>query len=96
MQNTGLDCRQCHALGNQPPTGDAKTLLAPGINLMLTQERMRYDFYQKWALDPPRFDIGTRMPKLAVDGKTTKVRQILDGDAAKQFDAIWEFLKAVE
>ncbi len=96
MQNTALDCRQCHALGNQPPTGDAKTLLAPGINFTLTKERMRYDFYRQWVLDPPRFDIGTRMPKLAADGKTTKVRQILDGDAAKQFDAIWEFLRAVE
>ncbi len=96
LQNTGLDCRQCHALGNAPPTGDAKTLLAPGINFTLTKERMRYDFYRQWVLDPPRFDIGTRMPKLAADGKTTKVRHILDGDAAKQFDAIWEFLKAVE
>lgn len=96
IQKDTLDCRQCHAIGNEPPTGDAKTLLAPGINFTMTKERMRYDFYRQWALDPPRFDIGTRMPKLAADGKTTKVRQILDGDAAQQFDAIWEFLRAVE
>jgi type 1 glutamine amidotransferase/mono/diheme cytochrome c family protein len=92
MQKEMLDCRQCHALGAEPPTGDAKTLLAPGINFALTRDRMRYDFYRRWAIDPPRYDIGTRMPKLAADGKTTKVRQVLDGDAQKQFDAIWEFL----
>ncbi len=96
IQRDTLDCRQCHAIGNEPPTGDAKTLLAPGINFTITQERMRYDFYRQWVLDPPRFDIGTRMPKLSADGKTTKVHQILDGHAPAQFDAIWEFLQRVE
>ncbi len=94
MQKDALDCRQCHALGDQPPTGDAKTLLAPGINFQLTRERMRYDFYQRWVLDPPRYDIGTRMPKLSADGQTTKVKQLLDGQAKPQFDAIWEFLNS--
>jgi len=96
IQKDALDCRQCHALGNQPPTGDEKTLLAPGINFTMTKERMRYDFYRRWVLDPPRYDIGTRMPKLAADGKTTKVTQILEGDAARQFDAVWEYLQQVE
>ena len=96
IQKDTLDCRQCHAMGNQPPTGDEKTLLAPGINFTMTKERMRYDFYRRWVLDPPRYDIGTRMPKLAADGKTTKVTQILEGDAAKQFDAVWEYLQKVE
>ncbi len=95
MQKDMLDCRQCHAIGNEPPTGDAKTLLAPGVNFTLTKERMRYDFYKLWVLDPPRYDIGTRMPKLSADGKTTKIRQVLDGHAPAQFDAIWEFLKSV-
>ncbi len=54
IQKDALDCRQCHALGNQPPTGDEKTLLAPGINFTMTKERMRYDFYRRWVLDPPR------------------------------------------
>ena len=94
MQKDALDCRQCHAIGHEAPTGDAKTLLAPGINFALTKERMRYDFYQRWVLDPPRYDIGTRMPKLSVDGKTTKVKRILDGNAPAQFDAVWEFLNS--
>jgi len=93
IQGTGLDCRQCHGLGDEPPTGDRRTLLAPGINFAMVKDRMRSDFYHRWMLDPPRFDLNTRMPKLAADGKTTKVTRFFDGDARKQFDAIWAFLQ---
>ena len=91
-QRTALDCRQCHAVGNQPAQGDDKTKIAPGINFALVKERLRYDYYQRFTLDPPRFDINTKMPKLATDGKTTKVTTILEGDARQQFDAIWHFI----
>ncbi len=90
-----LDCRQCHAIGPLPPTGDKSTLLAPGINFALTRERIRHDFYRRFTLDPPRYDITTRMPKLAVDGRTTKVKDIFDGDARQQFEAVWHYLQTV-
>ncbi len=91
-QRTALDCRQCHAAGHQPAQGDDKTKIAPGINFALVKERVRYDYYQRFTLDPPRFDINTKMPKLAADGKKTKITTILDGDARQQFDAIWHFI----
>lgn len=94
-RNGTLDCRQCHSIGPLPPTGDKSTLLAPGINFALTRERVRHDFYRRFTLDPPRYDVTTRMPKLVVDGKTTKVKDILDGDARQQFDAVWHFLQTV-
>ncbi len=90
-----LDCRQCHPLGSLPPTGDKNTLLAPGINFALTRERIRYDFYRRFTLDPPRYDVSTRMPKLAADGRKTKITNILDGDARQQFEAVWHFLQTV-
>jgi hypothetical protein len=90
-----LDCRQCHAIGPLPPTGDKSTLLAPGINFSQTRERIRHDFYRRFTLDPPRYDVNSRMPKLAVDGRTTKVKDILDGDARRQFEAVWHFLQTV-
>jgi type 1 glutamine amidotransferase/mono/diheme cytochrome c family protein len=93
VSSTGLDCRQCHGLGNLPPTGDKQTLLAPGINFALVRSRMREDFYHSWMLDPPRFDLNTRMPKLAADGSHTKVTKFYDGDARRQFNAIWAFLQ---
>ncbi|HVJ69253.1 MAG TPA: hypothetical protein VM510_14800, partial [Caulifigura sp.] len=92
--SAGLDCRQCHGLGDAPPTGDKNTLLAPGINFTLVKVRIQPDFYHRWMLDPPRYDTNTRMPKLAPDGKTTKVTKIFGGDAQKQFAAIWEYLQS--
>lgn len=92
IDKEALDCRQCHALGDRPPTGDAKTLLAPGINFGLVPKRIQPEYYARFTLDPPRFDVTTRMPKLAIDGKTTKIKEILDGDARRQFAAIWAFL----
>ena len=90
-----LDCRQCHAIGPLPPTGDKSTLLAPGINFALTRERIRHDFYRRFTLDPPRYEVTTRMPKLVVDGRTTKVKNIFDGDARQQFEAVWHYLQTV-
>ena len=90
-----LDCRQCHAIGPLPPTGDKSTLLAPGINFAQTRERIRHDFYRRFTLDPPRYDVTTRMPKLVVDGRTTKVKNVFDGDARQQFEAVWHFLQTV-
>lgn len=95
LKDGGLDCRQCHAVGNQSAQGDDKTRLAPGINFVHLPERLRYDFYRRFVLDPPRYEINTRMPKLAPDGRTTSVMQIYQGDARRQFDAIWDYLQTI-
>jgi hypothetical protein len=89
-----LDCRQCHAIGKLEAAGDDKTKLAPGINFALVKERLRHDYYRRFVLDPPRFDATTRMVKLAPDGKTTKVTSFYNGDAAKQFEAIWNYIQS--
>ena len=43
-----------------------------------------------------RWDVTSRMPQLAPDGKTTKVTSFYDGDAAKQFEAIWHYIQSVK
>ena len=91
-----LDCRQCHAIGDLQPTGDEKTRLAPGINFADIGQRLRYDYYQRFVLDPPRWDVTSRMPQLAPDGKTTKVTGFYDGDAARQFEALWQYIQQVK
>lgn len=93
-QKDALDCRQCHAVGQDKPRGDANTQIALGINFDLVRERVRPGYYSRFLLNPPRFDVGTKMPVLAPDGKTTRVTQILDGDAVRQFDAIWQFIQS--
>ncbi len=91
----GLDCRQCHAIGGQLAAGDGTTQLARGIDFEIARTRLRSDFYHRFVLDPPRFDLATRMPRFAPDGKRTKVTTILDGDARAQFTAIWAYLQSL-
>lgn len=96
LTNGGLDCRQCHGIGGQLAAGDGQTQLARGIDFLAVKQRVRYDFYRRFVLDPPRYDIGTRMPKFVTDGRITKVNHIYDGDARQQFDAIWLYLQSLE
>ncbi|MDC0934971.1 c-type cytochrome [Pirellulales bacterium] len=90
---TALDCRQCHGIGELMPRGDERTKLAPGINFAIVRDRMHYDSYRRFVLDPPRFDLSVKMPKLVNDGKTTAMTRYFGGDAEQQFDAIWHYLQ---
>ena len=79
-------------MGDQQPTGDANTQIALGINFRHVRQRLRHDFYRRFVLDPPRYDIGTKMPKLVTDGRTTKAQTYFAGDASSQFEAIWHYM----
>ena len=92
---TGLDCRQCHAIGNQQPRGDKDTKIALGINFTFIRDRLRHDAYHRFMLDPPRYDINTRMIRLSENGLTTKLKRVFDADAHKQFDAIWHYMQSL-
>ena len=92
QRDGGLDCRQCHGIGNERPQGDSATQIALGINFAFTRERLRPEFALRQILDPPRYDIGSRMPRFAPDLQTTAAKQIEGGNARKQFDAIKQYL----
>ncbi len=92
LKGQGLDCRQCHGLGNEKPSGDHSTLISVGINFSHIPERLNPEFYPRLMLNPPRYDPNSRMPVFAVDGKTTAAKGVLNGDAERQFDTIWEYL----
>ena len=68
---------------------------APGINLLDAAIRLRYEYYQRWMLAPDRVDVAMRMPVFAEDGKTTKIREVFDGDARKQFGALWHYIQTL-
>lgn len=85
----GFSCIICHDAG---PKKAIAAFEVKGIDLMLTKERLRPDYYLRWMLDPPRIVPHTKMPKFSNDG-VTALTQDFQGDAAKQFWAIFEFLK---
>lgn len=92
LRDGGLDCRQCHAVGKEKPRGDAATQIALGINFAYARDRLRPEFALRQILDPPRYDVGSRMPRFAPDLQTTAVKNIEGGSARKQFEAIKQFL----
>lgn len=90
-----LDCRQCHGIGEQEPRGDENTQIALGINFAFIRDRLRNASYHRFMLDPPRYDINTRMIKLSENGVTTKLRDYFDSDAHLQFEAIWNYIQSL-
>ncbi len=91
-QQGGFNCVMCHAVGKRPSVAPFE---APGINLLDAAQRLRHHYYPRWMIDPPHVDITTRMPKFSQDGKTTPLRDVLDGDAFRQYDAVWHFIQTL-
>jgi mono/diheme cytochrome c family protein len=91
-QQGGFNCINCHGIGRTPPI---QPFEAPGINLRDAALRLRYAYYQRWMLAPDRVDVTMRMPVFAPDGKTTQIREPFDGDARKQYDALWQYIQTL-
>ncbi|HZZ82441.1 MAG TPA: c-type cytochrome [Gemmataceae bacterium] len=91
-QQGGFNCINCHGIGKQKAI---QPFEAPGINLTDAAIRLRYTYYQRWMLAPDRVDVTMRMPVFATDGKTTQLRDVFDGDARKQYDALWQYIQSL-
>jgi mono/diheme cytochrome c family protein len=91
-QVAGFNCVQCHAVGDQKAVAPFE---AEGINLVDAAVRLRYEYFARWLLDPTRVDPTTRMTKFTMDGKTTALTDVLDGDARRQFDALWHYIQTL-
>ena len=91
-KQTGFACIICHAIG------DTKALApfgAPGLNLELSRERLTYEYYMRWMLNPQRIIPSTHMTRFSNDHKTTALPD-LKGDAHEQFKAIWSYLETLK
>jgi mono/diheme cytochrome c family protein len=85
----GFSCVQCHAVGAAPPLAPFE---APALNMKYISERLRKPYYDRWMLNPIKVDPGTKMPAFAdAEGKSA-IRDVYDGDAVRQFEAVWQFL----
>lgn len=85
----GFSCVQCHAVGGAPPLAPFE---APAIDFMYVTGRMRKDFYHRWMYNPIALDPTTKMPRFADDDNRTALTDTLNGDGAKQIEAIWQYL----
>jgi len=92
-ENGGFNCTSCHGVGDKPGTA---VFEAPGINLTLSQQRLRHDYTLRWLLHPQRLDPETKMPRFSDDDGKTPLTDTLDGDATRQFEAIWHYIQGLK
>ena len=84
---TGYSCVSCHVWnGTQLSEADPG---AVGPDLTKVIGRIRRDWFSRFLEDPARFHPGTPMPAVFLKGQPASLRSVLDGDPAKQADALW-------
>jgi cytochrome c551/c552 len=86
----GYSCVSCHLWKgkqlNEPDPG------AIGPELTTVTRRIRREWFERWLEDPARLHPGTPMPQIFKKGQAATLRSVLEGDAAKQKEALWAYL----
>ena len=86
----GFSCISCHGVGKTPAL---EVFESEGINLAVTGSRIRREYFQRWMSLPLAVDPQTKMPAYFDDEGRSPLTEVLDGDAFRQMDAIWECLR---
>ena len=89
MGVNAFNCVNCHDLMGQSSLG------MPALDLASSVERLQPAWFKKFMLDPELFRPQTLMPSFFDDGKST-ITEVLGGDAEKQIEAIWIYLKELD
>ena len=89
-----LGCHSCHALGEDPALGGEGS--EETINFDLVRRRLRRPYFDRFLRDPQRIQPGSKMPQFVDEDGYTALYDVLDGEAERQFEAIWHFLGTLE
>jgi cytochrome c2 len=86
----GYSCVSCHVwagkMMNEPDPG------AIGPELTSVTTRIRREWFERWVEDPSRLHPGTPMPQIFKKGQPATLKNLLEGDAEKQKEALWAYL----
>ncbi len=88
----GFGCTTCHGAGDLKPT-DAFEVGA--INFDQVSKRIREGYYYRWMDHPAEVTPGSKMPRYA-EGNVSQRADILEGDAQKQYEAIWNWIHSLQ
>jgi len=83
--NKVFGCIKCHTFNGQRALG------VQSIDMAIMTKRLKHDWFHNYMLNPQAFRAGTRMPAAWPQGNST-LRDVLDGSAGKQVEAIWQYL----
>ncbi|MCA9450614.1 MAG: hypothetical protein KC931_26060, partial [Candidatus Omnitrophica bacterium] len=89
MGTEGLSCITCHNLKGH------RSLGMPAVDLSVVPERLQPEWFKRFLLEPASVNPNTRMPAFFTDGKSA-FKNLFDGDASKQIEAIWIYLKEID
>jgi len=90
---TGLGCVKCHAVADQAALAPFE---AEAPNFAHVEARLRHEYFTHWMRNPQYYLPGTKMPNFADVNGQTPLKEVLNGDAAAEFEAIWNYLRAGE
>ena len=88
----GFSCVSCHAVGTRQAT---EVFEAEGINLAQVADRLRNSYYHRWMQNPTAIDPQTKMP-VYFDQGYSPLADVLDGEAERQIEAMWEYFRMRE
>ena len=88
VEASGFGCTTCHGIGDMKPTAAFEVA---GVNFNLTPGRIREEFFHRWMDNPKSVTPSSKMPRYSQDNKSQRT-DVLEGDAKKQYDAIWHYL----
>jgi mono/diheme cytochrome c family protein len=80
----GLTCVACHNFAGN------KSLGIPAVDLASTGQRLKWDWFRRYLLDPQTLRPGTRMPSFFPGGVAAN-KDLLGGDTEKQIASIWAY-----
>ena len=89
-----LGCHSCHALGADPALGGEGS--EETINFDLVRHRLRRPWFDWFLRDPQRILPGTKMPQFVDEDGYTALYDVFDGEATRQFEAIWHYLGTLD
>jgi mono/diheme cytochrome c family protein len=89
----GFFCVSCHAVGK---VAAQQVFESNGVNLAYTGARLQKDYYHRWVRGPLRIDPVTKMPVYFDTEGRSPLTDYYDGDADKQIEAIWQYLRLGE
>jgi hypothetical protein len=85
----GYSCVSCHIWQGKSMADPDPGAIGP--ELTSVTRRIRREWFERWVEDPSRVLPGTPMPQIFKHGQPATLT-VLGGDAAKQRDALWEYL----
>jgi mono/diheme cytochrome c family protein len=89
----GYSCVACHDAGSRKAL---QVFEGQGPNLSHAPERLRYDYYLRWMHWPQRIASTTIMPRYTKDRDRALLDTHLDGQAGKQFEAVWQWAQSLK